>query len=34
MIKLQGAAWMLDDTYTFRGAFVQAESLSPYLREK
>ena len=26
--------WKLDDIYTFRGAFVQAESLSQYLREK
>ena len=27
-------AWKLDDIYTFRGKFVQAESLSQYLREK
>ena len=27
-------AWKLDDIYTFRGAFVQAESLGQYLREK
>ena len=27
-------AWKLDDIYTFRGAFAQAESLSQYLRGK
>lgn len=27
-------AWRLDDVYTFRGEFVQAESLHQYLREK
>jgi len=26
--------WKLDDVYTFRGEFVQAESLNQYLREK
>ena len=31
---LEDGAWKLDDIYTFRGAFVQAESLSQYLREK
>ena len=30
----EDGAWKLDDVYTFRGAFVQAESLSQYLREK
>ena len=30
----EGGAWKLDDIYTFRGAFVQAESLSQYLLEK
>jgi hypothetical protein len=30
----QDGAWKLDDIYTFRGEFVQAESLSQYLREK
>lgn len=30
----EDGAWKLDDIYTFRGAFVQAESLSQYLREK
>ena len=31
---LEDGAWKLDDIYTFRGEFVQAESLSQYLREK
>ena len=30
----EDGAWKLDDIYTFRGAFVQAESLSHYLRGK
>lgn len=30
----EDGAWKLDDIYTFRGAFVQAESLSQYLCEK
>jgi hypothetical protein len=30
----EDGAWKLDDIYTFRGAFVQAESLNQYLREK
>lgn len=30
----EDGAWKLDDIYTFRGAFAQAESLSQYLREK
>ena len=30
----EDGSWKLDDVYTFRGAFVQAESLSQYLREK
>ena len=29
----EDGAWKLDDIYTFRGAFAQAESLSQYLRE-
>ena len=31
---LEDGAWKLDDIYTFRGAFVSAQSLSQYLREK
>lgn len=31
---LENGAWKLDDVYTFRGKFVQAESLSQYFREK
>jgi hypothetical protein len=31
---LEGGAWKLDDIYTFRGEFVQAESLNQYLRSK
>ena len=31
---LEDGAWKLDDIYTFRGEFVQAESLSQYLRSK
>lgn len=30
----EDGAWKLDDIYTFRGEFVQAESLNQYLREK
>jgi hypothetical protein len=30
----EDGAWKLDDIYTFRGAFAQAESLSQYLNEK
>ena len=30
----EDGGWKLDDIYTFRGAFAQAESLSQYLREK
>jgi hypothetical protein len=31
---LEDGAWKLDDIYTFRGEFVQAESLNQYLRDK
>jgi hypothetical protein len=31
---LEDGAWKLDDIYTFRGQFVQAESLNQYLRSK
>jgi hypothetical protein len=31
---LEDGAWKLDDIYTFRGAFAEAESLNQYLREK
>ena len=31
---LEDGAWKLDDVYTFRGEFVQAESLNQYLRSK
>ena len=31
---LEAGAWKLDDIYTFRGEFVQAESLNQYLRDK
>lgn len=31
---LEDGAWKLDDIYTFRGKFVQAESLNQYLLEK
>jgi hypothetical protein len=30
----EDGVWKLEDIYTFRGAFVPAESLSQYLREK
>jgi hypothetical protein len=31
---LEDGAWKLDDVYTFRGKFAQAESLDQYFREK
>ena len=31
---LEDGVWKLDDVYTFRGDFVQAESLNQHLREK
>ena len=31
---LEDGAWKLDDIYTFRGEFVQAESLNQYLLQK
>lgn len=31
---LEDGAWKLDDIYTFRGAYAEAESLNQYLREK
>ena len=31
---LEDGAWKLDDVYTFRGKFAQAESLNQYFREK
>jgi hypothetical protein len=31
---LENGAWKLEDIYTFRGEFVQAESLNQYLRSK
>ena len=31
---LEDGAWKLDDIYTFRGEYVQAESLNQYLLEK
>ena len=31
---LEDGTWKLDDIYTFRGEFVQAESLNQYLRSK
>lgn len=31
---LEDGAWKLDDIYTFRGEFVQAESLNQYLLDK
>jgi hypothetical protein len=34
IFMLEEGAWKLDDIYTFRGAFSQAESLNQYLREK
>ena len=30
----EDGAWKLDDVYTFRGKFAQAESLNQYFREK
>ncbi len=34
IFMLEDGAWKLDDVYTFRGEFVQAESLNQDLREK
>ena len=34
IFMFEDGAWKLDDVYTFRGAFVQAESLNQYFREK
>lgn len=34
IFRYEDGAWKLDDIYTFRGEFAQAESLSQYLREK
>lgn len=34
IFMLENGAWKLDDVYTFRGEFVQAESLNQYFREK
>ena len=34
IFMLEDGAWKLDDIYTFRGAYVSAESLSQYLLEK
>jgi hypothetical protein len=34
IFMFEEGSWKLDDVYTFRGKFVQAESLSQYLREK
>jgi len=34
IFMLEEGSWKLDDVYTFRGEFVQAESLSQYFREK
>ena len=31
---LEDGAWKLDDIYTFRGTYSQAESLNQYLLEK
>jgi len=31
---LEDGTWKLDDIYTFRGAYVETESLSQYLRQK
>jgi hypothetical protein len=31
---LEDGVWKLDDVYTFRGKFAQAESLNQYFREK
>ena len=31
---LEDGGWKLDDVYTFRGKFAQAESLNQYFREK
>lgn len=34
IFMLEDGSWKLDDIYTFRGEFVQAESLNQYFREK
>ena len=34
IFMLENGAWKLDDIYTFRGEFAQAESLTQYFREK
>jgi hypothetical protein len=34
IFMLEDGAWKLDDVYTFREEFAQAESLAQYLREK
>ena len=34
VLVFEDRAWKLDDIYTFRGTFAQAESRSQYLREK
>jgi hypothetical protein len=34
IFMLEDGAWKLDDIYTFRGQFVQAESLNQYLLSK
>jgi hypothetical protein len=34
IFTLEDGAWKLDDIYSFRGAFNEAESLNQYLREK
>ncbi len=34
IFMLEDGAWKVDDIYTFRGQFVQAESLSQYLLSK
>jgi len=34
ILLFEDGAWKLDDVYTFRGKFAQAESLNQYFREK
>ena len=34
VLMYEDGAWKLDDVYTFRGAYVETESLTQYLREK
>lgn len=34
IFMLEDGSWKLDDVYTFRGEFAQAESLNQYFREK